>query len=80
MPDVIHEPGQQRFILQQEGASCVLDYRIDGTRINFTHTFVPPELRGKGLAEKLVRRGLKWADEQQLSKEADCWYVARFLR
>lgn len=80
MSDVIHQPHEQRFIIEQGGATCVLDYRIHGDRVNFTHTFVPSELRGKGLAEQLVRTGLKWAQEEGLRKEASCWYVAKFLR
>ena len=80
MSDVIHQANEQRFVLERDGATCILDYRISGDRVNFTHTFVPSELRGKGLAETLVRQGLRWADENGLRKEASCWYVAKFLR
>ncbi len=80
MTDVIHQPFDQRFIIEQDGARCVLDYRLNNGSVNFTHTFVPPELRGRGLAEKLVRSGLKWAESEGLKKQASCWYVAKFLR
>ena len=34
---------------------------------------------GKGLAEKLVRTGLAWANQQGLKIRASCWYVQKFL-
>ena len=80
MSDVLHQPFEQRFIIEQDGARCVLDYRVSDDVVNFTHTYVPPELRGKGLAEKLVRTGLKWAQDEGLKKEASCWYVAKFIQ
>jgi uncharacterized protein len=75
-----HLPQQQRFVLQVDGAEAVLDYQLAGNSIDFTHTFVPPEFRGKGLAEKLVRYGLAWAKTEQLNIRASCWYVQKFLR
>ena len=74
-----HQPDQQRFVLEQDGHTCVLDYVVRGNTINFTHTYVPFRLRGKGLAEELVKAGLAWADTQAYQKEASCWYVAKFL-
>lgn len=85
---VIHHPEQQRFSLTMNEGEAVLNYRLSDyqpttgkpTRIDFTHTWVPPELRGKGLAEKLVREGLQWARVEGLAIQASCWYVAKFLR
>jgi predicted GNAT family acetyltransferase len=75
-----HIASEQRFVLQVESASAVLEYRLSGSDIDFCHTFVPPEFRGKGLAEKLVRHGLAWAKAEQLNIHASCWYVQKFLR
>ncbi|QBL08140.1 N-acetyltransferase [Rheinheimera sp. D18] len=77
---ISHQPEQQRFVLTQGNAEAVLDYTLNGSSINFHHTFVPPEFRGKGLAEKLVRHGLAWANTQQYQVHASCSYVQRFLR
>ena len=79
-PLVQHVPQQQRLTLQLDGAEAILDYQLTGSSIDFTHTFVPPEFRGKGLAEKLVRHGLAWAQSQQYQITASCWYVQKFLR
>ncbi|MEO3877639.1 GNAT family N-acetyltransferase [Rheinheimera fenheensis] len=79
-PVIQHQREQQRFVLQLDGAEAVLDYALNGSSINFHHTFVPPTFRGKGLAEKLVRHGLAWARQQQYQISARCWYVQKFLR
>jgi len=76
---VEHQPDKHRFIIQQDGHECVLDYRLKGKDINFTHTYVPFSLRGKGLAEELVTGALKWASDESLNVSASCWYVAKFL-
>jgi predicted GNAT family acetyltransferase len=84
MENLHHYPDQNRFILEYEGAQAFLEYRIFNlkgvTAIDFTSTFVPPECRGKGLAEKLVRAGIKWAKEQGYELHASCWYAAKFIR
>jgi uncharacterized protein len=77
---ILHQPEQQRFVLQLDSAEAVLNYAVTGSSIDFNHTFVPPEFRGKGLAEKLVRHGLQWAKSQQYRIQASCWYVQKFLR
>ncbi|MDX1391024.1 MAG: GNAT family N-acetyltransferase [Rheinheimera sp.] len=79
-PTLVHQPQQQRFVLQLDNAEAVLDYTVTGGSIDFNHTFVPPEFRGKGLAEKLVRHGLAWAKQQDYQITASCWYVQKFLR
>lgn len=80
MSQVIHQPHQHRFVINFEDNEAVLDYvMLDAKRIDFTHTFVPTALRGKGYAEKLVRTGLAWAREQEYEILASCWYVQKFL-
>lgn len=79
MESVQHLAEQARFILVHEQAEAVLAYRLTDHSIDFYSTYVPPACRGKGLAEKLVRTGLKWAKEQGYSIHASCWYVAKFI-
>jgi len=77
--NIQHDTAGQRFILTAEKASALLDYQLTGQQINFCHTYVPPEFRGKGLAEKLVRHALSWAKDSGLQIHASCSYVQRFL-
>ena len=84
MSDVQHLPEQNQFIIAHEGDEAVLAYRLfingEKSAIDFNSTFVPPELRGKGFAEKLVRTGITWAQEQGYELHASCWYAAKFIR
>ncbi len=76
---ILHQPEQQQFIVQQNGQQAVLAYRLQANQIDFYSTFVPPEFRGQGIAEKLVRTGIAWAKEQGYQLQASCWYAAKFL-
>ena len=85
MEEVRHYPDQNRFIVECEGAEAVLHYKLSNlltgsTAIDFNSTFVPSACRGKGVAEKLVRTGIKWANEQGYELHASCWYAAKFIR
>lgn len=77
---VRHNVSASRFEAEVEGHLAVAEYQIDGGRMVFTHTFVPPELRGRGLAEKLVRAGLEFARQQGKRVVPQCSYVAVFLK
>jgi predicted GNAT family acetyltransferase len=75
-----HDEIAHRFTLAFPEGEARLDYeRVAIQRVIFTHTFVPPSLRGRGAAEALVRSGLEWARTEGLSIESSCSYVARFL-
>jgi len=76
---VIHQAEMHRFLVEINQQQAILEYRLTGHNVNFHHTFVPPEMRGKGVAESLVRTGLSWAKQQQLTIEASCSYVQKFL-
>lgn len=75
-----HHQQARKFTLREQDDEAVLQYRLSPGAVDFTQTYVPPHLRGKGLAELLVRHGIKWAREQGYEIHASCWYVARFLR
>jgi predicted GNAT family acetyltransferase len=58
----------------------VADYvRRDGEMI-MTHTFVPPELRGRGIAEKLVRAALEHARDEKVRVVPACSYVGTYIQ
>lgn len=86
--NIHHDREAQAFTLAASGDKAILQYRLsrnpgpDGKSgsVDFTHTYVPPQLRGQGLAESLVRHGLAWAKQENYDIHASCWYVAKFLR
>jgi predicted GNAT family acetyltransferase len=79
-----HRPQECCFLYQTGQAEARLDYRllqINGhNAVDFYHTFVPPALRGQGIAAALTTAGLDWARQQQLRIHASCSYVAQQLR
>ena len=77
---VRHNAAASRYEIELDGHLAVAEYVLEGDgRMVFTHTFVPPELRGRGLAEKLVRRALGDAGEQGRRVVPACSYVAAFI-
>ncbi len=78
-PEVRHNAAAHRYEMTLEGHLSVCEYEIAGDRITFTHTLVPPELRGRGVAEKLVRAAL--ADARMAGRKVvpACSYVAKFI-
>lgn len=79
-PNVEHNPGQSRFEIKTQGYTAVLDYVLDGSKITFTHTDVPPALEGQGIGSLLARTGLEYAKEHSLNIRATCWFVQGYLR
>ena len=77
---VVHEPEEQRFLLVVDGHKSVADYRLIGNSVDFSHTYVPEELRCRGIAEALVRSGLSWAKAEGYDVRASCWYARKFIR
>ncbi len=77
--NVTHDANTHRFFITTEHGDAVLEYTADEEHVVFTHTFVPPALRGRGFAEFLVRAGLAWAGETRRRVTATCSYVVRYL-
>lgn len=76
---VTHDPMAQCFELVVDGHRSELTYVLEGERVAFNHTFVPPELRGRGIAEQLVRPALGWVRREKLRVVPQCSYVATFI-
>ncbi|WP_414660088.1 GNAT family N-acetyltransferase [Horticoccus sp. 23ND18S-11] len=78
--EVRHNRAEGRFEVEVDGLLSVADYTLSDGRMTFTHTFVPDALRGRGLAEKLVRAGLAHAQAERLTVVPACSYVATFIQ
>ena len=78
-PGILHNPAARRYELTVDGHLSVCEYEAAGDRMIFTHTLVPPELRGRGIAEKLVRVALAEARAAGRKVVPACSYVAKFI-
>ena len=76
---VRNNESRMRFEIPLDGTFAVLDYALQDGTVIVTHTEVPPALRGRGLAEILVRAALAWIDGRGLKIESRCGYVSRFI-
>jgi len=81
-PEIIvsHNVAEKRFETQINGELAVAEYQLEGDRMVFTHTFVPPSLRGRGLAEKLVRPALDLARDERRRVVPACSFVAAYIQ
>ena len=79
MNDVKHDEAAHEFYVETEEGRALLAYVREGRTLNFHRTFVPPALRGRGLAERIVSFGLEYADRFHFKVVPSCPYVARFV-
>ncbi|MEX2380911.1 MAG: phosphoenolpyruvate--protein phosphotransferase [Opitutales bacterium] len=78
---VTHNVNLQRFEAQAADAPLAfLSYTQEGDRVILDHTFVPDELRGRGLAAALVRTALHEARQLRWKIVPLCSYVATFIK
>lgn len=77
---VRHNSVESRFETRVGGILAVLDYELRVEVVTVTHTWVPSELRGRRIAEKLVRSVLAWVKAENRRVVPACSYVADFIR
>jgi len=79
MTDVIDNKAMQRFELNVEGHIAAAYYVIAGNVMTFTHTEVPKELEGKGIASKLIKGALDQVRARELKVIAQCPFVHAYM-
>ena len=79
MNEVINDKQGSRFLLDVDGQEVYALYAEDKETIDLYSTYTPPQLRGQGLAEKVVLAAFKYAKEKNLKVIPTCWYVRSFL-
>jgi predicted GNAT family acetyltransferase len=76
-----HDEAGHRFVAEFGGEVAELTYvERDPTTVIFDHTFVPPALRGSGVAAALAARALDWARASGLKVLPACPYVASYIK
>jgi predicted GNAT family acetyltransferase len=77
---VRHNRAQSRYELDTEHGMAVAVYSIRGDEALFTHTEVPRQDEGKGLASQLVRAALDDTKQRGLKIVPVCSFVVAFVR
>src|SRR5947209_16999925 len=70
----------ERFESDTASGVAFVEYIIDGDEITFTHTEVPKQAEGKGVAGRLVAEAMAYARGANLRVIPQCEYVAAWLK
>lgn len=72
-------PDQRRYEVEVEGRIGLVAYRLFGQTITLTHTEVPEELEGRGIAGQLARFALDDARARGLRVAPLCPFVSAYI-
>jgi predicted GNAT family acetyltransferase len=78
--EIVHDEQRRRFVHRRDGAESYLVYHpVDERTVDFASTYTPPALRGRGIAARIVRHALEWAEGEGLKVVPSCWFVAEYV-
>ena len=76
---VHHDSNAHRFTSTVEGHEAALDYELQEGWMVITHTNVPDEIGGRGIAGELARAAFEHAREQGWNVRPACSYAAAWV-
>ena len=77
---VRHNMAEHRYELDTDHGLAIAVYREQGDRAIFTHTELPPQEEGKGIASRLVRAALDDTRSRGLKIVPACSFVVAYVR
>jgi len=77
---IVNNETGRRFETYVDGKVAFVAYRLTNTAISLDHTEVPPALEGRGLAARLTKTALEYAQSQHLKVIPRCSYVANYIQ
>lgn len=75
-----HDRAAHRFQTEVEGVPCVLDYLLAAGVMTITHTGVPAEVGGRGIAAALVQTAMDTARSEGWKVVPACSYAAAWMQ
>jgi hypothetical protein len=75
-----HLADRGRFRTVVDGGVCELDYRLDAGVMTITHTGVPRQLEGRGIAAALMRAALDHARASGWKVRPLCSYARAYMQ
>jgi uncharacterized protein len=78
---VHHDEKAKKYYAVVDGLESVCEYSeaAEGT-LTFWHTFVPEALRGRGIADELVRQALDDVLAKGTKVIPSCWFVRAYIQ
>ncbi|NPV00563.1 MAG: N-acetyltransferase [Brevinematales bacterium] len=81
MEGVVHDPENKTFFIEADGYRSYMKYRkISDTVLEYYTTYVPEELRSRGLAQQVVKTALDFARENNMKVIPACSFVDKYLQ
>lgn len=74
-----HDQKYKKFFLVIAGKECILKYEKFEGIIDMRTLFVPANMRGKGIAKKVVDHAVKFARKNNLKIKASCSYITNYF-
>ncbi|MGD1007719.1 MAG: GNAT family N-acetyltransferase [Ignavibacteriaceae bacterium] len=79
--EIKHDEDDNKFYTIVDGSEAYLRYIMDDyNTMEIIQTYVPNELRDRGIAGKIVRKCLSFAEEKKLRIIPTCSYTAAFIK
>jgi len=78
--DIRHLAAAHRFEVTLDGFVCELDYTLHDRVMTITHTGVPSEVGGRGIAGELVRTALETARREGWKVIPACSYAQAWMQ
>ena len=76
---VINNKAESRFEIALDGQVAMIEYLERGETIVFTHTEVPPEFGGQGIAAKMAGTALDYARQNKLKVTSLCSFIDSYI-
>ena len=78
--NVYHHRDKSRFYAIVKGQEAFIKYsRPDTGTLEIQSTFIPRDLRGQGIAQKMAEFACSYAQNRQLKVKPTCPYFAQFI-
>ncbi len=79
--NIQHDTEDLRFYADFNGEEAELTYTYpEDDVLDLNHTFVPPSQRGKGIANKLIKTALEFAESSGFKIIPSCPVVASYVQ
>ncbi|MBZ0285843.1 MAG: N-acetyltransferase [Anaerolineae bacterium] len=78
--EVKHNSEEKRFEVVLGDKIAMVEYMFGGKNMVFTHTEVPPEFEGMGVANKMAHVALEYAKAEGYKVQALCPFISLYVR
>jgi predicted GNAT family acetyltransferase len=75
-----HDESSGRFEADVDGEVAFVAYARDGEVLRLHHTEVPRAAEGRGIAGKMVKAALEYAETNRLRIDPRCSYVRGYMK